>query len=250
MSDGRHPDLEAFYDSIAEEIEDDDEFHTGELEVFENEYGMWTNEGDVMLHDMDVEEEYDEDEDEDEFLDPEDDDEDEDDDDDDDDDDNILGVTVEPGAVLVDEGEDDDEEGDDGTTFLNLAQLLNQAGASDDARSTLLRRLLAGAGPAAGTRSGGQGLLRTLGRMATGRPTLTPEEQERRYAEQRRKERGWWKEQKEPHPDGQRLLRSGEFGRVGDWRVPGSRCRPRSAVIRRKARTWSPLPAKVSISSL
>ncbi|RXK42673.1 hypothetical protein M231_00228 [Tremella mesenterica] len=35
--------------------------------------------------------------------------------------------------------------------------------------------------------------------------------------ERRQRDKKWWNEQKEPHPNGVELLRSGEFGKVGEW---------------------------------
>lgn len=230
-------DLERFYEALADDLAEADE--DDELAP-----GMFTSEGELILDDMDIDEEYDED---DEFLDPEDDDEEY---SDEDDDENIMGVVLEPeDATSEGDGDGDGEETETGTAFLNLAELLNRAGTSADARSSLLARILAGAGPAAGTRSGGQGLLSSIRQMTTPRAAMTPAQQRAAYAEQRRKEREWWTEQKEPHPSGVALLQSGEFGRVGDWRVPGGKRRPRCAVERRKARTWTPLPSKVRLSS-
>ncbi len=142
-----------------------------------------------------------------------------------------------PNVVIT--GEDDES----GTTFLNLASLLNQSGVNGDARTSLLQRLLAG--PAAGTR-GGAGLLRRIAQGAGGAAPVS-EEERRRAAEERRRKDRWWEPQSEPNPRGAELLRSGEFGRVGGWRSPGRRVRTRVVQPRRRERV--PVPAQVGHSS-
>ena len=142
-------------------------------------------------------------------------------------------IVVDPSVPNLVQGGDDES----GTTFLNLAALLNQSGGNADARTSLLARLLAG--PAAGTRRSA-GLLRQL---ASGGAAPVNEEERRRAAEERRRAASWWEPQTEPHPRGIELLKSGEFGKVGEWRVPGRRAPPR--VVQPRRRGFVPPAAQV-----
>lgn len=190
MSGGNHPDLDRFYEALeaGEDLElGDDEDDDG--------FDLYLDEIDEII---------DEDDDDDEFYDEDDDDEDE----EDDDEDGEEGMDLDNGDQDDDDEDDDDEDGGaGGDTWLNLAELLNSAGGTVEARSSLLARLLAGP---VGTRSGG-------GTGTRFRPVQTAEERAKAMAERRKKER-WWKPQTEPSPRGVELLNSGEFGRVGEWR--------------------------------
>jgi len=188
MSGGNHPDLDRFYEALeaGEELEVEDEDD-------DDGFDLYLDEIDEIMDD--------DDDDDDEFYDDEDDEDEE----EDDDEEGEEGMDVEI-EYAGDEDEEDEDSG--GVTWLNLAELLNSAGGTAQARSTLLARLLAGP---TGIRSGGNGTGMRF------RPAQTAEERARAMAERRRKER-WWKPQTEPHPRGVDLLNSGEFGRVGDWR--------------------------------
>lgn len=188
-NDDLHPDLERFYEALAADDEDGD-FYLDEDDEDGDDYDLYLDAEDI---DEEVDGVYDENGMLIEDVDIPDDDEDEDGEDDDEDEE---GMIVE---------EDDEEENEAGTQWLNIAELLNSAGGSVQARSSLLARLLAGPGPAGGTRSGAGVRLTSMG---------SSEDRARQMAERRRKER-WWKPQTEPHANGLKLLRSGEFGRVG-----------------------------------
>ena len=223
MSDDRHPDLDLFYDSL-----------TGDEDIQHADWGDDLDDGDYELNlggeddddeemDMDLEDELDR-----EGMNDEDDEE--------------GGEEEEEeggNATLLNENgmPIELEEDENGNTFLNLAALLNSAGRSGDVQSSLLARLLAG--PASGTRLGGGGLLRRMGGQSGG-SALGAEERAKAVAEKRKKER-WWTPQVDPHPRGVELLQSGEFGRVGDWRV-GNRRRMNPSYGGRRA--WLP-PAQV-----
>jgi WD repeat-containing protein 23 len=210
--------LDLFYDvdELVDEVGDDDEEADYEYYVDADEIDDEVMEG----------------EDEDEYAD-------EDDDEEGVEDEDMAQATIvndpnDPNPLIAIEGGDDEG----GTTFLNLAALLNQSGGNAEARTSLLSRLLAG--PASGTR-GGAGLLR---RLASGGAAPVSEEERRRATEERRRRDRWYEPQTEPHPRGMELLKSGEFGRVGDWRVPGRRARPR--VMKTRKRGWVPAAAQVS----
>lgn len=193
MSDNNdiHPDLQRFYEALAAEEEEDGEFYP-DLDDDEEDGDDY----DLYLDAEDMDEEIDGVYDEHGMIIPGDEDEDEEDDDE---------GGEEDEDMIIDEEDDEDEDDDGaGAQWLNIAALLNSAGDSVQARSSLLARLLAGPGPAAGTRSGGVRLT----------SMMSAEDRARQIAERRKRER-WWKPQVEPHPNGLRLLRSGEFGRVG-----------------------------------
>ncbi|GFZ44523.1 hypothetical protein JCM24511_02246 [Saitozyma sp. JCM 24511] len=209
----QHPDLERFYAQLVSGGDEDDPDWVDEDDDDADDDAAY----EVYFDPDDMD-----DEDDDEFME-----DDEDDDDaglDDGEDDEDMGNATALGDQITLEFDPNDESS--GRTFLELASLLNSAGGSADARSSLLARLLAGprdTGPA--TRSGSQGLLRRLG--LGGMSAEERERQARAEAERRRKEK-WWKPQTEPNPRGVELLKSGEFGRVGDWRSGGGRHRVRS----------------------
>lgn len=156
------------------------------------------------LDDDEIDEDYvDEDDDDGEFFDE--DDEDMIDEDDEEEDDDEPGIMYE--IASDDELEDDDDEGvlGGGMTLREIAALLNAsntAGAGSEARQSMIARILSGA-------SGGSITLRSGNTTGSTAP--------RRPAEPRERKRNWWTPQKEPHPRGVELLRSGEFGGVGDW---------------------------------
>lgn len=154
-----------------------------------------------------------------------------------------------------DEEEDDEEEDEDegggestftlqidpnddssGATYLELAALLNGTSGEGSAasRSSLLQRLLAG-----GLRSRG--------------PAPSQEELRRRRAEdarrevERRRREQWWTPQIKPHPKGAELLRSGEFGRVGQWR-PTSNGAFRRPILK-EANRWGAVPKMSQVGS-
>lgn len=189
MSGGNHPDLDRFYEALeaGEGIDlDDDEDDDG--------FDLYLDEIDEIIDEDDDED--------DEFYDDDDDDDEDDEEDDDEEGEEGMDVEFEDAG---DEDEDDDT-APGGDTWLNLAELLNSAGGTLQARSALLARLLGGP---TGARAGGA--------ATRFRPVQTAEERARAMAERRRKER-WWKPQTEPSERGVDLLNSGEFGRVGDWR--------------------------------
>lgn len=166
------------------------------------------------LDDGEIDEDYiDEDDEEGEFLDEDDADmiyEDDEDEDDEDDDDDEPGVHFEIASDDELEDDDEDEGGNGGGMSLRqIANLLNASSTSGTAgatRASIIERILASA-------TGGGVTLRSGA-------TVDPAAAARRQADQReRRRRGdsWWTPQKEPHPKGVELLRSGEFGGVGDW---------------------------------
>lgn len=107
-----------------------------------------------------------------------------------DEDPDFPGAYITSSHIEIDSGEmdDSDEDGQRHYEFahprhlLELAALLNSASNTGDANTDLVRRLMAG--------------------THVTRPA---------------KPRRWWKIQKEPHPRGLALLRSGEFGPVAPW---------------------------------
>ncbi|WWD22662.1 hypothetical protein CI109_107155 [Kwoniella shandongensis] len=230
MSDDLHPDLEYFYDSLEPGEHDDDwedDPDDGEFYIDAEDIVIDEDDGDYL------DEDYDDDDDEGES------------------DEDMAGVTFlsnpngrsTRGGQQEAEAEDDDDEGGDddgsGQAFIELAQLINSSSGSVDARTALLARLLSGGAPV--TRSAGaSGLLRSL----AGRG-MSDEDRARQQADRRRKER-WWTPQTEPDPKGQELLRSGEFGRVGDWRAPGKAGRMRPRIRDPRCRGWNGAAARPS----
>ena len=212
MSGGQHPDLDLFYDLEDQGDEWGDEDEDGDYEFYDAEEiedeDMEGDENDDLIEEGDEGEE---------------------------DEDMGQATLVAESNIVVAPGDEEDETS---TTFLNLAALLNQSGGNADARTSLLARLLAG--PASGTRQGA-GMLR---RLAAGGAAPVSDEERRRAADERRRKDRWWVPQTEPHPRGLELLKSGEFGRVGDWRAPGKRVRPR--VVRPRRRGWVPPAAEVN----
>ncbi|ORY23259.1 WD40-repeat-containing domain protein [Naematelia encephala] len=225
MSHQRHSDLEDFYDAAADPSFLDELLEEGDEEQ-DGDY-------DLYLDPEDMDEEYDDDDyedaegDEDEYMDDEDDDEDD-------------AHAADSTPVFTIEQLGSDEEGDDsGQTFLNLAALLNQTGTPNEARQSLLARLLSGPITGGGA---SRGILSRITRGEGRGPS--PEERLRLAEERRKKDRAWWTPQKEPHPKGLELLKSGEFGRVGEWKA-GTKRRPRAAGI--KKHQWVPTPAQATL---
>lgn len=236
MSDLPHPDLNNFYDTIDQDDDDD----------------VWEDDPDDQEFYLDIEDGMEIDQD-----DEDDDDDYEDEDDDDEEDDEDMEYTDDrqfPGAYFVAAGDDDDDDeegGGDGegielpqSQWLELAALLSGNTASSEIRQSLLSRLLAGPVGGGQNRSGLQ--RRSL---SSENASLTPEERRRRIAERQKREQ-WYQPQKVADPRGVELLMSGEFGKVGDWRLPGKWNRPRaSEADRRMRRGGIPPMAKVSRSS-
>ncbi|WVF66532.1 hypothetical protein IAT40_001272 [Kwoniella sp. CBS 6097] len=233
MSDDLHPDLEEFYDAMGggsdedqwedEPDEDDGVIHEDAGYQVYLDGGMMMDEDDdddddEYIDEDDIEEEY--------YAEEGDSDED-------------LGD-----AILLDEDEDGGDEEDDGSgrAFLDLAAIINNAGGGDvQARSALLARLFGSSAPR--TRSGAAPVDEILRRLAGNRGVeISEEDRAKKRLEDRKK---WWKPQTEPDPRGVELLRSGEFGRVGDWRVRpssnanGSHRRPRPRYPERRLGGWT-----------
>jgi WD repeat-containing protein 23 len=215
MSEDRHPDLEAFYDALNAQDEDDTDNDDGDFI-----YQEYDDDEDDMGEDMDEDGDIDMD------IFDEDDEEEEDDGEDDED----MGNAT----LLTGDAEEDDD--DDEATMLDFARILNQAGGDSAERRSLLERLLAG--PA-----GGRGLASLLRRQTGQR--VSDEERARMLAERRRRER-WWTPQTEPNKKGVELLNSGEFGIVGGWKA-GRRVRVRGGDLRMRRGYIKPT-AKVGYS--
>lgn len=155
------------------------------------------------LDDDEIDEDYvdDEDDDDGEYFDEDDEDMMEEDDEDDDDDEPGIMYEVATDDELEGGGDDDEDDNEGGMTLAEIAALLNASsapGTNTAARQSIIARILSGA-------SGGSINLRSGNTAA------------RRQAPTRDRKRQWWTPQKEPHPKGVELLRSGEFGGVGDW---------------------------------
>ncbi|KAK8844784.1 hypothetical protein IAR55_006634 [Kwoniella newhampshirensis] len=224
MSDDLHPDLEYFYDSLDTGDHDDGD----EWEDDPDDGEFYIDADDIMIdedEDDDLDEDYDDDDDEDES------------------DEDMAGVTflndTDTRATRSGgnrQGQEEEEE-DGGQTFLEIAQLINDSSASVEARTSLLARILSGRAPVT-SGGGGSALLRSL----AGRG-VSDEDRAREQAARRRNER-WWKPQTEPDPKGLELLRSGEFGRVGEWRAPGKAGRMRPRARDPRCRGWNGSAAK------
>ena len=133
------------------------------------------------------------------------------DDEDGEDEDDMGNATLLSDPNAVDDADEPMDQSVIGTSvsFAQLASMLNNT-PSADARQSLLARLLAEPS------GGGGGLRGWLTGRAGGIERPSPQRERKRDVR-------WWEEQKEPHPNGLALLKSGEFGRVGEWCVPGKR---------------------------
>jgi hypothetical protein len=229
MSGDQHPDLQRFYAQILSGDDNDEGWMDEDDDDGDQEYEVYFDPDDMDDDDEDYANE-----DDDEYEEGE--------------GDEDMGNAQLRGAETIRIGVDPDDDSS-GSTFLELAALLNSAGASTDARSSLLARLLAGPVPAGPTtRSGGQGLLSRLGLAGA----MTPEERERAArAEGERRKESWWTPQTTPHPRGVELLKSGEFGMVGGWRASGRHCvRPRVIETGRRSRGYIPPMSAVRFTLL
>ena len=197
MSDELHPDLDQFYDALSP---DDDGTWGDDPDDPDYEYGV--DDDDIYIEGDDDDEYIDDDEDEEEDSE----DEDEDMDVDEEGEEEGREVLVDDNGVL-NLGDADD------TTLTNIAAILNAPGSNNELRQSLLARLLSG------PRSASGGFLRRLGGGGGGdtAPRMSVEERRKRDAA-RRKKNMWWTPQTEPHPRGVTLLKSGEFGKVGQWK--------------------------------
>ncbi|OCF34893.1 hypothetical protein I316_03440 [Kwoniella heveanensis BCC8398] len=242
MSEDLHPDLEEFYDAIGGSDEDQWEDEPEDDGVIHEDAGYEVYFDSGMMMDEDDDEDYDDEE----YIDEDDIEEEyyaEDGDSDED-----LG-----NAILLDEADqgrtgaggvndDDDEDDGSGRAFLDLAAIINNASGGDvQARSALLARLFGSSAPR--TRSGAAPVDEILRRLAGGNGRgveISEEERAKKRLEDRKK---WWKPQTEPDPRGVELLRSGEFGRVGDWRIrsteKGPTTRPRPRYSERRLGGWT-----------
>ncbi|WVR03078.1 hypothetical protein IAU60_000067 [Kwoniella sp. DSM 27419] len=213
MSDDLHPDLEEFYDAIAEgddddQWEDEDDDDGGE--------GVAGGGGFEVFFDPD-----DDDDDDDEYIDEDDIDEVYEDDDEEEEGDSDEDM----GDATLQGGGDEDDDGS-GAAFLELAELITRTAGDDvQAQSSLLARLFAG-----GTITRGGGTASVLRRIAAHGGQSEAQRQNRDR---------WWKPQTEPNPLGVELLKSGEFGRVGDWRAPGRSGRQRPRYSDRRLGGWA-----------
>ncbi|WVQ94146.1 hypothetical protein IAU59_001224 [Kwoniella sp. CBS 9459] len=234
MSDDLHPDLEEFYDAMGGSDEDQwvDEPDADDDGVIHEDAGYEVYfDGNGMILDED------DDDDDDEYI---------------DEDDIEEEYYAEEGnsdedlgnAILLDEDENDgvgnaEEDDGSGRAFLDLAAIINNAGGGDvQARSALLARLFGSSAPR--TRSGAAPVDEILRRLAGNRGVeVSEEDRAKKRLEDRKK---WWKPQTEPDPRGVELLKSGEFGPVGDWRVPSkgsNNKRPRPNYSERRLGGWT-----------
>ncbi|WRT63171.1 uncharacterized protein IL334_000074 [Kwoniella shivajii] len=218
MSDDLHADLEEFYDTVGgdedqweDEDDDPDQAGGGPYRVMIDPDDFFGDEDDDdYIFEDDIGENYDDD-----------------DDDEEDDEDYEQGESDEDmgNATLIGEG----GQGDDGSSeaFITLRNLIYQSNANATANedgnegddidldgTSLLQRILAGGGGVTTSGRNSQAILRRLAN------------------ENNRTRRGkdaWYKKQIEPDPKGMELLKSGEFGRIGQWNCnsPAGKKRPR-----------------------